>query len=43
MGATSAMTLADWQLPPGVNRGLWDYLHNPAVASSASPSTPVSE
>jgi SAM-dependent methyltransferase len=26
------MTLADWQLPPGVNRGLWDYLHNPAVA-----------
>lgn len=23
---------ADWQLPPGVNRGLWDYLHNPAVA-----------
>jgi SAM-dependent methyltransferase len=26
------MTLADWQLPPGVNRGLWDYLHNPEVA-----------
>jgi SAM-dependent methyltransferase len=26
------MTLADWQLPPGVNRGLWDYLHNPRVA-----------
>lgn len=23
---------ADWQLPPGVNRGLWDYLHNPAIA-----------
>jgi SAM-dependent methyltransferase len=23
---------ADWQLPPGVNRGLWDYLHDPAVA-----------
>jgi SAM-dependent methyltransferase len=23
---------ADWQLPPGVNRGLWDYLHSPAVA-----------
>lgn len=22
----------DWQLPPGVSRGLWDYLHNPAVA-----------
>jgi SAM-dependent methyltransferase len=22
----------DWQLPPGVNRGLWDYLHDPAVA-----------
>jgi SAM-dependent methyltransferase len=24
---------ADWQLPPGVNRGLWDYLHSPAVAA----------
>lgn len=24
--------LADWQLPPGVNRGLWDYLHDPAIA-----------
>jgi SAM-dependent methyltransferase len=23
---------ADWQLPSGVNRGLWDYLHNPAIA-----------
>jgi SAM-dependent methyltransferase len=23
---------ADWQLPPGVNRGLWDYLHSPGVA-----------
>jgi SAM-dependent methyltransferase len=23
---------ADWQLPPGVDRGLWDYLHSPAVA-----------
>jgi SAM-dependent methyltransferase len=22
----------DWQMPPGVNRGLWDYLHDPAVA-----------
>ena len=22
----------DWQLPPGVSRGLWDYLHDPAVA-----------
>ncbi len=22
----------DWQLPPGVNRGLWDYLHDPGVA-----------
>jgi SAM-dependent methyltransferase len=22
----------DWQLPPGVNRGLWDYLHDPAIA-----------
>lgn len=25
---------ADWQLPPGVSRGLWDYLHDPAVARS---------
>ncbi|MFO0926107.1 MAG: methyltransferase domain-containing protein [Gemmataceae bacterium] len=24
---------ADWQLPPGVNRGLWDYLHNADLAS----------
>jgi ubiquinone/menaquinone biosynthesis C-methylase UbiE len=23
---------ADWQLPPGVNRGLWDYLHDPHIA-----------
>jgi SAM-dependent methyltransferase len=23
---------ADWQLPPGVSRGLWDYAHDPAVA-----------
>jgi ubiquinone/menaquinone biosynthesis C-methylase UbiE len=24
----------DWQLPLGVNRGLWDYLHDPAIASN---------
>jgi SAM-dependent methyltransferase len=23
---------ADWQLPPGLDRGLWDYLHSPLVA-----------
>jgi SAM-dependent methyltransferase len=23
---------ADWQLPAGVNRTLWDYLHSPSVA-----------
>jgi SAM-dependent methyltransferase len=23
---------ADWQLPPGVNRGLWDYLHDADLA-----------
>src|SRR5437667_320885 len=23
---------ADWQLPPGVDRGLWDYLHDVGVA-----------
>jgi SAM-dependent methyltransferase len=22
----------DWQMPPGVNRGLWHYLHDPDVA-----------
>ncbi len=22
----------DWQLPPGVSRGLWDYLHDPDIA-----------
>jgi SAM-dependent methyltransferase len=24
--------IPDWQLPPGVNRGLWDYLHDTGVA-----------
>jgi SAM-dependent methyltransferase len=24
--------LPDWQLPPGVNRGLWNYVHDPAIA-----------
>jgi SAM-dependent methyltransferase len=23
---------ADWQLPPGINRGLWDYLHDEQLA-----------
>src|SRR5437870_3545018 len=23
---------ANWQLPPGVSRGLWDYLHDPGIA-----------
>ncbi len=23
---------ADWQLPPGVTRPLWDYLHDPDIA-----------
>jgi SAM-dependent methyltransferase len=26
------MSPADWQLPPGVNRGLWDYLHDAELA-----------
>jgi SAM-dependent methyltransferase len=26
------MTPADWQLPPGVSRGLWDYLHDADLA-----------
>jgi SAM-dependent methyltransferase len=25
---------ADWQLPPGVSRALWDYAHDPAAARS---------
>jgi ubiquinone/menaquinone biosynthesis C-methylase UbiE len=24
----------DWQLPPGVDRGLWDYVHNTPMAQS---------
>src|SRR5262249_50342417 len=24
--------LPDWQLPPGVNRGLWNYVHDPTIA-----------
>lgn len=24
----------DWQLPPGVDRGLWDYLHSDAMVSA---------
>jgi SAM-dependent methyltransferase len=24
--------VADWQLPPGVSRGLWEYVHDPAIA-----------
>lgn len=26
------MSPADWQLPPGVSRGLWDYLHDAGLA-----------
>jgi SAM-dependent methyltransferase len=26
------MSPADWQLPPGVSRGLWDYLHDAELA-----------
>jgi SAM-dependent methyltransferase len=25
---------ADWQLPPGVSRAMWDYVHDPVVAKS---------
>src|SRR5215207_5419821 len=25
-------TPADWQLPPGVSRGVWDYLHDSTLA-----------
>jgi ubiquinone/menaquinone biosynthesis C-methylase UbiE len=35
MAATVAKsTPADWQLPPGVDRGLWDYLHNRELAQN---------
>jgi SAM-dependent methyltransferase len=27
------MTTPDWQLPPGVDRGLWDYLHSGEMAA----------
>jgi SAM-dependent methyltransferase len=27
-----AASLPDWRLPPGVSRGLWDYLHDRSVA-----------
>jgi len=26
--------MQDWQLPPGVSRGLWDYFQDPAIARS---------
>jgi ubiquinone/menaquinone biosynthesis C-methylase UbiE len=29
---TKGLRPADWQLPAGVNHGLWDYLHSPTVA-----------
>src|SRR5262245_979129 len=32
MGKTPPAPPADWQLPPAVSRGLWDYLHDPGVA-----------
>lgn len=27
-----ALSVPDWRLPPGVSRGLWEYLHDPSVA-----------
>lgn len=27
-----SLPVPDWQLPAGVTRGLWDYLHDPAIA-----------
>jgi SAM-dependent methyltransferase len=27
------MAIPDWQLPPGVDRGLWDYLHSGEMAA----------
>ena len=28
------MTVPDWQLPTGVDRGLWDYLHNDSMVAA---------
>src|SRR5579871_3477924 len=28
------MAIPDWQLPPGVDRGLWDYLHATDMVAS---------
>ncbi len=33
----------DWQFPPGVTRGLWDYLHDPGVARNYDASLADSE
>lgn len=30
--AAKKAMVADWQLPPGVSRGLWEYVHDPAIA-----------
>jgi SAM-dependent methyltransferase len=34
--------LADWQLPPGVSRALWDYVHNPKLARDYDASLAIS-
>ena len=40
------MPTPDWQLPPGVDRGLWDYLHSTGMVAgyddqmAASPNWP---
>jgi len=28
------MTMPDWKLPPGVDRGVWDYVHSPTQAEA---------
>ncbi len=32
--ADTTSTVADWQLPPGVDRGLWAYVHDASLARS---------
>ncbi len=32
MSSSSKRTRATWQLPPGISRGTWDYLHSPSIA-----------
>jgi len=32
LSTSSKRTRPTWQLPPGISRGTWDYLHSPSIA-----------